>query len=474
MSEALQTPRMLRIKKLSPSRPVPDDIAELTEDPPLQPPTRKLDEVPLFMRKPLPMNFPDSVSSSTSDTDETIDEILYGTPGDIALKFKERGNQYFKNRQWLQAREAYLDGVEFWPDNAKLMEILWLNVAAANIELGHWPGALRGSAEALTINLKSSKAYYRAARALIHYERYEEALDCCKRTLAYDPSNEAILALMDDPKLGGTSSADDKISTIKAALDQAYKHHKLIIHLNKSVEPVLDIFPYFSPALPHDPIQAPLIFNVTLKYIERNALDVFIGVTTQEPINKLLARCIPGNPSTGWNTGISFDPNAKTEKQVNELKEKLVEVNKGAQRKHPNWDPNYDYVTSNIGIYLETYKQQVVQVLPGHTIAQVFEGIVKSSPDEVEGARLDNGAIILNVFRSSSKAEKLWKEGKGRKGFALTQPKYRKANKQEMLSSGQLRTFVLNAPRDHLHDLSIAARREMLKGPEVQFSEEGK
>lgn len=206
------------------------------------------------------------------------------------------------------------------------------------------------------------------------------------------------------------------------ALTVIRQHHKLIIHLNKSVEPVLDIFPYFSPTLPHDPTSAPLIFNVTLKYIERNALDVFVGVTTKQPIKELLGHCIPGNPGNGWSTGVSFDPKVKGQKQVKEIKEKLAEVNKDAKNKHPNWDSNYDYVLSNIGIYLETYKQQVVQVLPEHTLAQVFKGITKSSPDEIEGARLENGAIILNVFRSNSKAEKLWKEGKGRKGFALTQP----------------------------------------------------
>lgn len=158
-----------------------------------------------------------------------------------------------------------------------------------------------------------------------------------------------------------------------------------------------------------------------MKYIERNALDVFIGVTTQQLIKQLLERCIPGNPSTGWNADVSFDPKVKSKKQVQQIKQQFAEVHKD-KSKHPTWDPSYDYVPSNIAIYLETYKQQVVQVLPDHTLAQVFEGIVKSTPEEVEGAHLENGAIILNVFRVGSKAEKLWKEGKGRKGFALTQP----------------------------------------------------
>ncbi|KAG8684073.1 hypothetical protein FRC09_015637, partial [Ceratobasidium sp. 395] len=40
---------------------------------------------------------------------------------------------------------------------------------------------------------------------------------------------------------------------------------------------------------------------------------------------------------------------------------------------------------------------------------------------------------------------------------------YRKSNKEELLAAGQLRTFIIDAPRDHSIDLSLAARIEILK-----------
>ena len=47
----------------------------------------------------------------------------------------------------------------------------------------------------LTINPKSSKAYFRSASSLKVLERYEEAIDCCNRCLAYDAENDVIISL---------------------------------------------------------------------------------------------------------------------------------------------------------------------------------------------------------------------------------------------------------------------------------------
>ncbi|KAG8692499.1 hypothetical protein FRC08_009735 [Ceratobasidium sp. 394] len=462
---------MLRIKQKAPEIYTPSSALSMTEDPPPQPPGRKLEDIPLFMRKPMPMDFPDN--SHLPKYEDAVHEIFHGTQAQIALEFKEKGNKYFKARRWWHAREAYIEGIEFWPDDPKLMEALWLNVAAANIELEHWPGVLHGAAEALTLNLRSTKGYYRAARALIHYERYEEAIDCCQRALAFEPENEAIKSLLEDPKLGGRSSTAEKVAEIRMALEKAYQHYGLVIIQPKPVDPSLDIFPYFSPALPNDPIKAPLFCNVTLKYIERHAMDVLVGVKSNEPVGPLLARCLPGNPRpTGWDNNISFDPTLKGKKQAKKLKQQLADKDENKESIHPTWDPNDDYVPPKISLYVETYKHQAVEISAEGTLAEIFRKVLESTPDGHGGVCLEQGTIFINVFRRESKVEKLWKEGKGRKGFALTQPQYRKNSKEELLAAGQLRTFIIGAPRDRLVDLSLAARGEILKGTEVRLGRE--
>jgi len=52
----------------------------------------------------------------------------------------------------------------------------------------------------LTTNPESSKAYYRSGQALVRLGRLAEALDCCTRCLAYDPSNQGIGMLAEKAK----------------------------------------------------------------------------------------------------------------------------------------------------------------------------------------------------------------------------------------------------------------------------------
>jgi tetratricopeptide (TPR) repeat protein len=56
----------------------------------------------------------------------------------------------------------------------------------------NYGSVLRDCSKALTLNNKSSKAYYRSALALTSLSRYEEALDCCSRCLTYDADNVGV------------------------------------------------------------------------------------------------------------------------------------------------------------------------------------------------------------------------------------------------------------------------------------------
>ena len=59
----------------------------------------------------------------------------------------------------------------------------------------NYGSVLRDCSKVLTLNSRSSKAYFRSATALKALERYEEALDCCDRCLAYDSDNGDIRTL---------------------------------------------------------------------------------------------------------------------------------------------------------------------------------------------------------------------------------------------------------------------------------------
>lgn len=95
-----------------------------------------------------------------------------------------------------------------------LQEALLCNRAASNLELSEFTHAvsqnhslmlyqenygsvLRDCSRALTINPRSSKAFYRSSLALMSLERFEEAIDCCDRCLSYDVDNKGVQIVLE-------------------------------------------------------------------------------------------------------------------------------------------------------------------------------------------------------------------------------------------------------------------------------------
>lgn len=97
---------------------------------------------------------------------------------------------------------------------------------------------LRDCSKVLTLNTKSSKAYYRSATALFALERYEESLDCCERCLEYDPENKGVRSIRDRSakakaeKLRKESEKQERIHNEqreKKLLQVAFKVHSISV-----------------------------------------------------------------------------------------------------------------------------------------------------------------------------------------------------------------------------------------------------
>lgn len=80
--------------------------------------------------------------------------------------------------------------------------------------LGNYGSVLRDTSQALLINNKSPKGYFRASAALVALERFEEALDVCDRCLAFDPNNSSVRGQRD--KVAGLKEAWDRKEAEKA------------------------------------------------------------------------------------------------------------------------------------------------------------------------------------------------------------------------------------------------------------------
>ncbi|KAG5935891.1 hypothetical protein E4U53_000339, partial [Claviceps sorghi] len=148
-----------------------------------------------------------------------------GTPLENGVDFKMRGNECFKVRGYVDAREFYTKGIQILAAEERrrnggtatdgtatdgtatdgraeddeeiaaqraVLEALYVNRAACHLELDNHRSCWTDCAAALRLNPSNVKACYRSARALLRVDRIAEARDICARGLALDAANKAL------------------------------------------------------------------------------------------------------------------------------------------------------------------------------------------------------------------------------------------------------------------------------------------
>ncbi|CAF3469838.1 hypothetical protein SNK03_009533 [Fusarium graminearum] len=176
-----------------------------------------LNKSPLFMT--------DLDANEENDDIAALQALAYeGTPLENGQEFKERGNEYFKIKNYVDAKEFYGKGVailageerkrargeqtknqegvidteEEIQKQRETLEALYVNRAACHLSVKNYRSCWLDCAAALRLNPRNIKAYFRSARALLAVDRIEEADDVCARGLSLDESNASLRAVADD------------------------------------------------------------------------------------------------------------------------------------------------------------------------------------------------------------------------------------------------------------------------------------
>lgn len=108
---------------------------------------------------------------------------------DKAEEHRAKGNDYFKDQKWAQAKAEYDEAIKRNPQDAKL----YSNRAAALTKLLAYPDALRDLDECLKLDPKFVKAYSRKATAHFFMKEYHKALQAYENGLKIEPGNEECL-----------------------------------------------------------------------------------------------------------------------------------------------------------------------------------------------------------------------------------------------------------------------------------------
>ncbi|KKA28438.1 hypothetical protein TD95_003048 [Thielaviopsis punctulata] len=158
--------------------------------------------------------------SEDNDAVAALQALAYeGTPLENATDFKTQGNDCFRAKRWKDAKEFYAKGIEVLAleerkrnngettkdpdtgvpdephviaDQRAMLESLYANRAACNLELRNFRACWTDCTGALRLNPRNVKCWYRSAKALLAVDRLDDAADAAARGLAVDPANAAL------------------------------------------------------------------------------------------------------------------------------------------------------------------------------------------------------------------------------------------------------------------------------------------
>jgi tetratricopeptide (TPR) repeat protein len=105
---------------------------------------------------------------------------------EVAMNFKNHGNELYSQKTYKEAVEAYTQGVTAGPVDFDLRISLLNNRAAANLALKNYRATLKDTGAIIALSIKAGKvppvkSLYRSGQALICLERWDEARDVVKR-----------------------------------------------------------------------------------------------------------------------------------------------------------------------------------------------------------------------------------------------------------------------------------------------------
>ncbi|GJJ07575.1 hypothetical protein Clacol_001778 [Clathrus columnatus] len=316
------------------------------------------DNIPLFMR-----SLPDGAADNVA-IDALQSLVHEGTPDEVAENFKESGNEYFKGKRWSEARGFYTQGIDAEPTNPRLMEALLCNRAACNLELQNYGSVLRDCSKAITLNPRSSKAYYRSALALRSLRRFQECIDCCTRCLAFDPDNAILKTVLEHAVTAKITKEKEekehqerlkKEIALQREIQKAYWARNIIIVDNENV----GSSPYSPNFLEGN--SSIMVFTVFFLYPQYATSDVISQYDETVPF-------------------------------TSHLKEMF---SSGDER--PTWDQQGQYVFQNLVVYAITHQRRILKVGKKMNLSDVFKAS-GGKDGERDGLELKNGCLSFIVL----------------------------------------------------------------------------
>jgi tetratricopeptide (TPR) repeat protein len=151
---------------------------------------KEMKKIPFFMTE-----LDDDVDEDNQFVDALKALVYDGEPHEIAMNFKNQGNDCFKEKKYGDAISYYTRALDVHSGVDGIDVACYTNRAACNLELRNYRRCINDCKLALAKDPTNVKAVYRSARAYLAVDKIDEALDIASYGLSLDPSNLTLLSV---------------------------------------------------------------------------------------------------------------------------------------------------------------------------------------------------------------------------------------------------------------------------------------
>ncbi|KAA8909461.1 tetratricopeptide repeat domain-containing protein [Sphaerosporella brunnea] len=159
---------------------------------------RQMNKMPLFMTELDETGADDTSENTALEAIKALQEE--GEPWEVALNFKISGNERFKQKMYLDAREFYTKALAVKCDRDDINVACLNNRAQCNLEMRNYRKCITDCREALKITPNAEKTWFRSAKALLALDKVDEAETCIANAVMLAPEHTQILDLQEKIK----------------------------------------------------------------------------------------------------------------------------------------------------------------------------------------------------------------------------------------------------------------------------------
>ncbi|CDU26178.1 related to CNS1-cyclophilin seven suppressor [Sporisorium scitamineum] len=358
------------------------------------------DSVPLFMK-----DLPTSSDPGTDTALEALQSLTFdGTPDEVATNFKTQANDYFKSKRYREALGFYTQAIDAAPEDKALLETLYANRAACNLELQNYGAALRDTSAVLGLNERNEKAYYRATRALIALDRFQDAVDCAAHGLKVNPENAAISALK--------GKAESKLAEVEKRKKEAEERTRRKDLLAKTLQQALLVRGLWLETTPRPP-DNPQPAHFDPDFLPAQSKDSLPLTQTWSPPDIIRTPLIlPLFFIYPQHAQSDFIPDFHEDSTLSLY---LSTIFPRSSLGSLPWDSNKEYYDDNLQVYATTRKERLLKLGRKLTLRQVMDEAFKEADRAKgeDGVRDRDGLVMRDGILSlvvvpKGQPEKRW------------------------------------------------------------------